>query len=268
MTEQTNSNIISWNIQSTNCSVSGSKFDDPEFCNIFNKSQFICLQEIRQPVTHPGYRVFNNTRKDNRHGGVCIMISNCLARGVSKVQSQLEDVVACKLEKTFFDLEEDLFLVNSYIKPAQTSIKTSGLSGLEILAELDQLLNNLHGKGDDLINNEILKVLSGSENHTLLLVKLFNHCLDSGTYPWNNSIITPLHKKGCKSNPDNYRAVAVSSNIGKLFSTILLNRILQYKSEQNPDPINQLGFSKGAQTYIIGHKYHGLYSHGHMFSRT
>ena len=76
------------------------------------------------------------------------MINNFLARGVSKVQVQLEDVVACKLEKTFFDLEEDLFLVNSYIKPAQTSIKTSGLSGLEILAELDQLLTNLHGKGD------------------------------------------------------------------------------------------------------------------------
>ena len=102
---------------------------------------------------------------------------------------------------------------------------------------------------DDLINNEILKALSDSNTHLLLLVKLFNQCLDSRTYPWNNSIITPLHKKGCKSNPDNYRAVAVSSNIGKLFSTILLNRILQYKSEQSPDPINQLGFSKGAQTY-------------------
>ena len=73
--------------------------------------------------------------------------------------------------------------------------------------------------------------------------------MNSGSYPWNNNIITPLHKKGCKSDPDNYRAVAVSSTIGKLFSTILLNRILKFKTENNPDPLNQLGFSKGAQTY-------------------
>ena len=73
--------------------------------------------------------------------------------------------------------------------------------------------------------------------------------LNTDTYPWNNNIITPLHKKGCKSDPDNYRAVAVSSTIGKLFSTILLNRINQYKNTNKPDPINQLSFLKGAQTY-------------------
>ena len=32
-------------------------------------------------------------------------------------------------------------------------------------------------------------------------------------------------------------------------STILLNRIIEFKNENKPDPINQLGFAKGAQTY-------------------
>ena len=45
-------------------------------------------------------------------------------------------------------------------------------------------------------------------------------CQDHGVYPWNESIITPLHKKGNKSDPDNYRAIAVSSVIGKLFSSM------------------------------------------------
>ena len=45
-------------------------------------------------------------------------------------------------------LDEDIYLVNSYIKPAQTSIKTSDKTGLDILADLDQLLNDLHNKGD------------------------------------------------------------------------------------------------------------------------
>ena len=81
------------------------------------------------------------------------------------------------------------------------------------------------------------------------MLNLFNTCFSQGIYPWNVSIISPLHKKGNKSDPDNYRAVAVSSVIGKLFSTILLERLIHFRSENCPDPPNQLGFTKKAQTY-------------------
>ena len=98
-----------------------------------------------------------------------------------------------------------------------------------------------------MISNEILKNLD--EDHTKLLQNLFNSCLTNGVYPWNESIITPLHKKGNKSDPDNYRAIAVSSVIGKLFSTILLERLIKFRANTSPDPPNQLGFTKKAQTY-------------------
>ena len=84
-----------------------------------------------------------------------------------------------------------------------------------------------------MICNEILKLLSIL--NMKLLAKLYNKCLNSSTYPWNNSIISPLQKKGCQSDPDNYRAVAVSITVGKHFSTILLERILQFKSKECPD---------------------------------
>ncbi|NRB82002.1 MAG: reverse transcriptase family protein [Saccharospirillaceae bacterium] len=99
----------------------------------------------------------------------------------------------------------------------------------------------------DMISNEILKSLN--KCNLVLLTKLFNTCLEVGSYPWNVNVITPLHKKGCKDDPDNYRAVAVSSAIGKLFSTILLNRLIEFRNENCPDPPNQLGFTKNAQTY-------------------
>ena len=57
-----------------------------------------------------------------------------------------------------------------------------------------------------------------------------------------------MHKKGDKYDPDNYRAIAVGSCIGKLFSSILLDRIIIFKRSHSPDPTNQLGFTKGAQT--------------------
>ena len=95
-------NIISWNIQSSN-TVAGSKFDDPQFCAIFEKFPIICLQEIRQAVKYPGFRPFNNPRPNNKYGGVCIMVKNEFARGVVLEKSPIEDVVACKLDKTFLD---------------------------------------------------------------------------------------------------------------------------------------------------------------------
>ncbi|KAL5271838.1 hypothetical protein ACHWQZ_G000142 [Mnemiopsis leidyi] len=76
-----------------------------------------------------------------------------------------------------------------------------------------------------------------------LLVKLFNLCLQYGTYPWNNSITTPLHKKGDRQNPDNYRAITIGSCLGKLFSSLLT----EFREEACPDKPNQLGFRKGAQ---------------------
>ena len=54
---------------------------------------------------------------------------------------------------------------------------------------------------------------------------------------------------GIKTEPDNYRGIAISSTIGKLLSTILLNRIPVFKKIHSPDPVNQFGFSEGAQTY-------------------
>lgn len=99
----------------------------------------------------------------------------------------------------------------------------------------------------DMISNEIIKSLDKS--NVSLLTKLYNNCLDSGSYPWNTSIITPIHKKGSKDDPDNYRAVSVSSIIGKLFSTILLGRLIEFRKKHCPDPPNQLGFTKDAQTY-------------------
>jgi exonuclease III len=115
----------------------------------------------------------------------------------------------------------------------------------ELKHKLSQLSNG-KSSSDDMICNELLKSLS--EPYIHLLLKLFNGCLEQGKYPWHNAIVTPLHKKGDKYNPDNYRAIAVGSCVGKLFSSILLERLTRFKRSVSPDPVNQLGFTKGAQT--------------------
>ena len=99
---------------------------------------------------------------------------------------------------------------------------------------------------EDLISNEILK--SSGKTLRLAILNVFNQCLNTGTYPWHTSVVTPLHKKGSVYDPNNYRAIAVASNLGKLFASILLKRLITFRSEYNPDTPNQLGFCQNAMT--------------------
>ena len=145
------------------------------------------------------------------------------------------------------DQEPDLTHHNHkhYPEPPDLDI----LNKLMSESELTSAIKNLKkGKScsNDLISNEMLQSLTPLCIKAIL--KNFNHSLVSGYYPWHTSIITPIYKSGNPFSPDNYRAIAVGSCMGKLFSSILLERLLHFKKLYCPDPKEQLGFSKGAQT--------------------
>ena len=140
-------NILSWNIQSSN-TVSGSKFDDTVFRNTLENHQIICLQETRQNVKYPGYRAFNNTRSNEKNGGVCTLIKNNFCDGVVKITTSIPDIVVCKLKRSFFNLNSDIFIINTYIKPANSSSKNSENSGYDNLYDLEILINNLQRTGN------------------------------------------------------------------------------------------------------------------------
>ena len=91
---------------------------------------------------------------------------------------------------------------------------------------------------EDLIANEFSK--SSRYSMRLTICHLFNECLKIGAYPWNTSLVI--------QDPNNYRAIAVASNLGKLFSMILIQRLVNYRAVYQPDTPNHLGFCKGAQT--------------------
>jgi len=63
---------------------------------------------------------------------------------------------------------------------------------------------------------------------TLPYIKaLFIDILSSVTVPaiWCESQITPIHKKGSYSDPNNYRAVSVANSLSKVFKKILSTRL-------------------------------------------
>ena len=205
-------------------------------------------------------KYFENLNKDIEDGKVLNWQSFKKLKNQKSSKDNFDSLDMKNFETFFRDLYTDKHKTvrhedkESYIKQAdiinKRSVPNDSLNIPLTAAEVISAINSSKtGKASaaDMMSNEILKALDSS--HIEFLTEFFNVCLDNGVYPWNESIITPLHKKGDKSNPDNYRAIAVSSVIGKIFSTILLERLHLFRKSKCPDPPNQLGFTKGAQTY-------------------
>ena len=102
--------------------------------------------------------------------------------------------------------------------------------------------------GNDSIYNEIIK--SGSEILSLSLCNLFNLILEKGYFPpkWTVGYKVPIYKSESPDNPSNYRGISISSCLGKLFTSVINNRITEFVYTNHLIKFNQIGFRKGYRT--------------------
>ena len=77
-----------------------------------------------------------------------------------------------------------------------------------------------------------------------ILAKFFNLIEKSTVFPtaWKSSFLVPLHKKGSHSDPDNYRGLAIGSNIGKLYTKCLNDKIKKFTDKHHIISPHQFGF--------------------------
>ena len=116
-------------------------------------------------------------------------------------------------------------------------------------AELLSVINNLNNKGGTIeLPISLIKYLK----HELacILSKLFNLCIQTGTYPdaFKIARITPLYKSGTKSTLSNYRPICLLPVFNKIFEKLLHKRIEQHFSLNNIISENQFGFRKQRDT--------------------
>ena len=110
-------------------------------------------------------------------------------------------------------------------------------------------LKNGKACGEDKILNEMIKAFS--ETHMGVLTNIFNIVLQSGHMPheWVIGSIKPIYKnKGDINDPDNYRGITLLSCFGKLFTSILNDRLTTYINLNEMMGEAQAGFRKGYST--------------------
>lgn len=114
----------------------------------------------------------------------------------------------------------------------------------------------LDGTLNEVLKHSIVKI-------SPILAKLFRHIETSGIFPtkWKTSFLVPLHKKGCKSDPDNYRGLAVGSNLAKLYTKCLNERLDKFTESRSLLSPNQFAFRKNFRTTDAGFTLRSLVTH-------
>ena len=103
--------------------------------------------------------------------------------------------------------------------------------------------------GVDDVKNEYIKHSIDKLGDAYLA--LFNKVIETGNVPdeWGIGLIKPLYKgKGNVHDCDNYRGITLLSCIGKLFTSILNNRLNAFITDNNILSKNQAGFRKAHST--------------------
>jgi len=83
-----------------------------------------------------------------------------------------------------------------------------------------------------------------------VLARLFRLCLKTQTFPssWKHALVQPIPKKGDRSNPSNYRPIALTSSISKVFESLLNNHFLKHLETHSLLSDHQYGFRKARST--------------------
>jgi hypothetical protein len=106
--------------------------------------------------------------------------------------------------------------------------------------------------GPELIPSAVLRdVFLAEESARVSLLALMNLCFHTGTVPssWGESELFILYKgKGLRTVADNYRAIALSNDVRRIYERLLIVWLNRWSTTRNATGSMQFGFKKGTGT--------------------
>ena len=115
---------------------------------------------------------------------------------------------------------------------------------MEDLSKAIGKLKNNKAAGLDRIPAELIK--NSTEPVKILILKIMNKLKDCWLYPklWALGITTLLHKEGDENDPNNYRAITITSASSKILAIMLNERLEVHCKQNNIICKEQIGFEK------------------------
>ena len=167
-------------------------------------------------------------------------------------------------DSPFYTPDDDVVYFNERFVKGEMQVMFSELdipiSSDEIPKAIDKLANGKSAGPDRLLNEFFIH---GKSVLLPYLHILFSKVFETSYFPsaWSVGEIIPLHKKGDKSNVDNYRGITLLSTLGKLFTRILNNRLNRWAETYSILIEAQAGFRENMSTSDNIFVLHGLITH-------
>lgn len=118
-------------------------------------------------------------------------------------------------------------------------------------ADVMNVIKTLKSKNSNVneISAHIIKC--NIEEITYPIALLFNQSISTGKFPSDlkTANITPVHKSGPNSVPNNYRPISTLSPFSKIFELLMKNKLVAYLDSKNILGRCQYGFRSGSSTY-------------------
>ena len=132
-------------------------------------------------------------------------------------------------------------------QPLSNPIPSIIISACKVCRVLHSLKTN-KPSGPDGIPPRFLKEFA--DELVPVLCHLFCLILISCTYPssWKHALVQPVPKKGDRSNPSNYRPIALTSAVAKVFETLLNSHFIKHLESNKLLSDHQYGFRKARST--------------------
>ena len=102
------------------------------------------IHDFRHYVKHR-----ENSKGKRNSGGIAVYIRKTIIGGTSFVISRNKNILWLKLDKSFFDLDKDLYLGTVYISP-----NTSQVIDQELLDDIESEIVNFTLKGDVILQGD------------------------------------------------------------------------------------------------------------------
>ena len=188
-----------------------------------------------------GNKPFWHYIKSRRQEHIGISALETLEGTVTSATSKAETLnKAFKSVFTIEDLHSLPFLPDS-THPTMQDICITKLGVYNILSQLDPH----KAEGPDGIPACVLKELAF--DLAPIFTHLYQQSLNTGTLPeeWKSAFITPVFKKGKRSDPLNYRPISLTSIVCKIFEHIVASQVTNHLETNNILCNNQFEFRTG-----------------------
>ena len=225
-----------------------------QFCNLLTKqirdakgtyfnNQFDkCKNDIRKT-----WKIINsNTRKKIKNSQVKICENeNAIAN--EAVPNKFINYFSNIANKLVSEIPEVDVSVESYLSNINyNSFFMSPIVSQEIEAAITNLKDS--GGGVYKISTLVLKDVKSTIGNILL--SIFNLCIEYGYFPEELKIgcISPVYKKGDKTNISSYRPICSLSPFSKIFERIIYDRMINFIDKNKVFSKSQFGFRKNVST--------------------